>query len=86
MPTPRTWRWRASAGLAPLSAAAVRKYVTPNIIRGALGLFLPTYLQATTHRAWCAGLLLPVTAWLGDDPPPNQADGLWAAIGSDDTA
>jgi hypothetical protein len=70
-------RWRASSGLAPLSAAAVRTYVTPDLIRGALGLFLPAYLPQAVYHVWCAGLLLPVVAWLSDDPPPKP-DGLWA--------
>jgi hypothetical protein len=69
-------RWRASSGLAPLSAEATKKYVTPDMIRGVIGLFLPTYLQAVVHRAWCAGMLLPITAWLGDDPPP-EPEALW---------
>jgi hypothetical protein len=70
-------RWRASSGLAPLSAEAVRKYVTPDMIRGVLGLFLPAYFQQAIYRAWCAGQLLPVVAWLSDDPP-QEPKGLCA--------
>jgi hypothetical protein len=71
-------RWRASQGLGPLSAEAVRKYLTPEQIRGPLGLPLRPDLQATIYRAWRAGELRHVAAWLGDDPPPDP-DGLWAA-------
>src|SRR5262249_29993202 len=69
-------RWRASGGLAPLSAEAARRYVPPDMIRGPCSLFLPERLQATIYRAWCAGLLLHVTAWCSDEPPPDP-DGLW---------
>ena len=70
-------RWRASGGLAPLSAAAVRKYVTPEMIRGVCGLALPPELQADIYRAWCAGELAHVVAWLAGEAPPDP-DGLWA--------
>ncbi len=70
-------RWRASGGLAPLSADAARKYVIPDLIRGACGLAVPPDLQQTIYRAWCAGLLCHVTAWQSDDPPP-EPEGLWA--------
>jgi len=69
-------RWRASSGLPPLSIEAVRRYVTPNLIRGPLGALLPEALRAAIHRAWSAGLLVGVSAWLADAPPP-EPDGLW---------
>jgi hypothetical protein len=71
-------RWRAAQGLAPLSAEAAGKYLTPDQIRGPLGLPLPGEVQATIYRAWCAGVLVGVLAWCDDDPPP-EPDGLWAA-------
>jgi hypothetical protein len=70
-------RWRASQGLRPLSADAVRKYLTPEQIRGPLGLPLRPELQATIYRGWCAGDLWHVTAWQSEDSPP-EPDGLWA--------
>src|SRR5215467_10289740 len=33
-------RWRASGGLPPLTADAARRYVTPEMIRGPLGMLL----------------------------------------------
>jgi hypothetical protein len=72
-------RWRASGGLPPLSADAARRYVTPEMVRGPLGTLLPEALRQTIHRAWCAGLLIGVEAWLSDDPPPDPA-GLWAGV------
>jgi hypothetical protein len=72
-------RWRAGQGLAPLTVEAARRYVTQEHIRAELGILLPTRLQETIHRAWCAGVLLPVAAWLRDDPPP-EPDGLWALL------
>jgi len=74
-------RWRASTGLPPLSAEAVRRYVTPEQIRGPVGALLPAALRATIHRAWRAGLLVGVAAWLADDPPPDPA-GLWVTAAS----
>lgn len=70
-------RWRASVGLAPLSAEAVRRYVTPAMIRGPAGAFLPERLQVAIYRAWCAGQLVSLEAWLDEDPP-SDPDGLWA--------
>ncbi|HET9751314.1 MAG TPA: hypothetical protein VFP52_00065, partial [Myxococcales bacterium] len=70
-------RWRAAGGLAPLSADAVRKYVTPDLIRGVCGLSLAPELQADIYRAWCAGQLAHVVAWLAGEAPPDP-DGLWA--------
>jgi hypothetical protein len=69
-------RWRAGQGIAPLSAEAARKYVTPGQICGPLGVPLSPALQATIHRAWCVGQLVGVLAWLCDDPPPDP-DSLW---------
>lgn len=70
-------RWRAQQGLAPLFADHVRQYVTPAMIGTPLGIPLPPALQETIWRAWCAGRLLNVEMWLGDDPPPDP-EGLWA--------
>jgi len=72
-------RWRASSGLPPLSTEAVRRHVTADMIRGPLGTLLPEALRAAIHRAWCAGLLVGVSAWLADVPPP-EPDGLWAEL------
>jgi hypothetical protein len=72
-------RWRAGQGLPPLTVEAVCRYVTPEHIRAELGILLPSRLQETIYRAWCAGVLLPVAAWLSDDPPP-EPDGLWALL------
>jgi hypothetical protein len=72
-------RWRAGQGLAPLSAEAVRRYLNPEHIRSALGVVLPAALQETIYRAWCAGELVGVSAWLSADPPP-EPDGLWATL------
>jgi len=72
-------RWRASGGLPPLTADAARRYVTPNMLCGPLGTPLPEALRRTIHRAWCAGLLIGVEAWLSGHPPP-EPDGLWAGI------
>jgi hypothetical protein len=72
-------RWRASCGLAPLSADAVRRYVTSDMIRGPAGVPLPPELQRVVYRSWCAGALEHVAAWLSDDPPPDPR-GLWARV------
>jgi len=74
-------RWRACSDLPPLSAEAARRYVTPDMIRGPMGALLPEGLRWAAHRAWCAGELLGVAAWLSDDPPADP-DGLWASLGS----
>jgi hypothetical protein len=71
-------RWRASSGLAPLSAEAAWRYVTPDLIRGPMGSLLPERLRLSIYRAWLAGYLVGVVAWLFDDPPV-QPDGLWAS-------
>ncbi len=75
-------RWRASSGLAPLSAKAARCYVTPDMIRGPMGALLPQGLRLTIHRAWCAGQLVGVAAWLSDNPPADPA-GLWVSTAGD---
>lgn len=69
-------RFRAVQGLPPLSADAARRYLTPRDIRR-LGMPLAPHLAETIHRAWCAGQLFPVSAWLSDDPPVDP-HGLWA--------
>ncbi len=73
-------RFRAVQGLPPLSAAAAQRYLTPHDVRR-LGLPLAPItppLAETIHRAWCAGQLLPVSAWLGDESPADPDD-LWSA-------
>ncbi len=60
----------------PLSADAVRRYLTPRDIR-CLGMPLAPPLAETIYRAWCAGQLFPVSAWLSDDPPTDP-HGLWS--------
>jgi hypothetical protein len=72
-------RWRASGGLAPLSVNAARRYVTPEMIRGPLGMLLPERLRAEIHRTWCMGQLLGVEAWLSEEGAPPHPDGLWAS-------
>jgi len=74
-------RWRAGSGLAPLTVEAARRYVTPDLIRGPMGSLLPERLRHAIHRAWLAGYLVGVVAWLSDDPPPDP-DGLWTPAGS----
>lgn len=69
-------RWRASGGLCPLSAAAVRKYVTPEMIRHPFRPVSPER-QQEIYRAWCAGVVAGVVAWLAGEAPPDP-DGLWA--------
>lgn len=78
-------RWRASSGLVPLSAEAVRRYLTPEHVRGPLGALLPARLRGEIYRAWCAGHLLPVEAWLTDEPAPDP-EGRWARRAPDGTA
>src|SRR5579859_2172168 len=56
-------RWRAAGGLCPLSAAAVRKYVTPDLIRHPFRPLSPE-LQQDIYRAWCAGMCAHVADWL----------------------
>jgi len=75
--------WDAFSGLPPLSAKAVRRYVTPDMIRGPMGASLPEGLHLAIHRCWCAGQLLGVAAWLHDEPPPADSDGLWASLDGD---
>jgi hypothetical protein len=68
-------RWRASQGLAPLSAEAAVHYVTIEDIRGPLGQPLPAAVRAQVYAAWCSGRLVGVAAWLEEehkhvpDPP-----------------
>jgi hypothetical protein len=63
--------------LAPLTVEAARRFVVPEQIWGPVGALLPERFQQLIYRAWCAGLLLGVEAWLSDDPPPEPG-GLWA--------
>ncbi len=70
-------RWRASGGLAPLSVDAARRYVTPEMIRGPLGMLLPERLRVEIHRAWYVGQLFGVEAWLAEEGAPPHPDGLW---------
>ncbi len=72
-------RWRASGGLAPLSIHAARRYVTPEMIRGPLGMLLPERLRMEIHRSWCVGQLVGVEAWLAEEDAPPHPDGLWAS-------
>ena len=72
-------RWRASGGLCPLSAAAVRKYVTPEMIRGACGLLVSPERQQDIYRAWCAGVFAHVADWIAGEAPPDP-EGLWAPM------
>jgi hypothetical protein len=58
---------------------AVRRYVTPGMIRGPLGMLLSERLRLEIHRAWCVGQLLGVEAWLAEDGAPPHPDGLWAS-------
>jgi len=76
-------RWRASGGLAPLSVDAARRYVTPDMIRGPLGMLLSERLRMEIHRAWCIGQLLGVEAWLAEEGAPPHPDGLWASHADD---
>jgi hypothetical protein len=69
-------RFRAVQGIPPLSAAAAQRYLTPRDIRR-LGMPLAPHLAESIHRAWCAGQLFPVSAWLSDDPPADPHT-LWA--------
>lgn len=72
-------RWRASSGMAPLTSDAARRYVTPEMIRGPVGMLIPERVRNAVYRAWCEGQTLSVEAWLSDDPPPDP-DGLWSAL------
>lgn len=73
-------RWQATEGLPPPSPDDARRYLTSAAIRGQHGMQLPPPLYEEIYRAWCAGYLLPVSAWFSDEPPPDP-DGLWAALG-----
>ena len=58
-------RWRAEQGLGPLDAEAVRRYVTPDMIRH-LSRPVPPPLQQRIYRAWCAGYLYGVGRWFAN--------------------
>lgn len=60
-------RWRAEQGLAPLSTAAVRRYLTPDLIKF-LGQPLPMTVQQQIYDAWCAGDPRHVDDWVKSDP------------------
>ncbi len=76
-------RWRAGQGIAPLSAEAVRRYVTPEMIRGPLGAELCDALRQQIYEAWCAGQLVGVLAWLSDEQdPPLPPGNLWEQAGA----
>ncbi len=66
----------AQQGLAPLSAEAVCRYLSPEDVRY-LGSPLAPALRERMYRVWSAGDLRHVSAWLRDDPPHNPYD-LWA--------
>src|SRR5690242_11198872 len=68
-------RWRASGGLCPLTPEAVRKYVTPDMIRHPFRSVSPER-QQEIYRAWCAGVVAGVVDWLTGEVPPDP-DGLW---------
>jgi hypothetical protein len=59
-------RFRASHGSPPLSAEAVRRYLTSDEVRGPLGLSLPLPLRRIVFAAWCAGQLVGISHWLED--------------------
>ncbi len=66
--------FRAQQGLPPLRTAAVRRYVTPEMIRDPLGRALPAELQARIYRAWCAGYLFGVLRWRYEPEWAQQLD------------
>ncbi len=68
--------FRAQQGLPPLRVEAVRRYVTPDMIRDPLGRALPSQLQHHIYRAWCAGLL-GVLRWVYE---PEWAEQIEAAL------
>jgi len=66
--------FRAQQGLPPLRTEAVRRYVTPELIRDPLGRALPADLQARIYRAWCAGYLFGVLRWVYEPEWAEQID------------
>jgi hypothetical protein len=71
-------RLQAVQGLPSLSAVAAQRYLTLDHI-WRLGMPLAPPLAETLYRAWSAGRLLTVSAWLDGNPPPDPA-GSWAVI------
>jgi hypothetical protein len=69
--------FRAQQGLPPLRVEAVRRYVTPELIRDPLGRALPAKLQARIYRAWCARYLFGVLRWIYE---PEWAEQIEAAL------
>jgi hypothetical protein len=65
---------------------AARRYVTPEMIRGPLGMLLPQRLRLEIHRAWCMGQLFGVEAWLAEEGAPPHPDGLWAWLHAHDVS
>jgi len=66
--------FRAQQGLPPLRTEAVRRYLTPQMIRDSLGRALPAELQARIYRAWCAGFLFGVLRWCYEPEWAEQID------------
>ncbi len=56
-------RWRATQGIAPLTAAAARRYVTPDMIRQPSGMPLASATKEAIYQAWCGGRLYGVLWW-----------------------
>jgi hypothetical protein len=66
--------FRAQQGLPPLRTEAVRRYLTPDMIRDPLGRALPAQLQQRIYRAWCAGSLFGVLRWRYEPAWAEQLD------------
>jgi hypothetical protein len=69
--------FRAQQGLPPLRVEAVRRYLTPDMIRDPLGRALPAQLKQRIYRAWCAGFLFGVLRWVYE---PAWAEQIEAAL------
>ncbi len=69
--------FRVQQGLPPLRVEAVRRYLTPDMIRDPLGRPLPAGLQQRIYRAWCAGYLFGVLRWRYE---PEWAEQIEAAL------
>lgn len=72
-------KWRAHQGLAPLDSESAAKYLTVEDVRHLARPVAPAIAQAV-YRAWCAGQLIGVAAWLALEPDelPPEPGGLWA--------
>jgi len=66
--------FRTQQGLPPLRTEAVRRYLTPDMIRDPLGRALPAELQQRIYRAWCAGYLFGVLRWRYEREWAEQID------------